>query len=137
AGFAKIIQARAQLLRSGGQTVAPCPHDAPCPMGDGDWCHFAARLARSQTHRSAKQAVLGFEDEKFSYVGVARDLGDRADARVLRHPRVLPGHITLELCTREGLKPVTVTKRHKDAFRRARKTAWGDSVDLAALRPAD
>jgi ribosomal protein RSM22 (predicted rRNA methylase) len=87
AGYAKIVNARTQLLQSGGHAVAPCPHDLPCPLEGADWCHFAVRLARSQVHKSAKHGVLGFEDEKFSYVTVSREPGDRAQARILRHPR--------------------------------------------------
>ena len=34
-------------------------------MKDGNWCHFAKRLERSQIHMAAKDALLGYEDEKF------------------------------------------------------------------------
>src|SRR5262249_9727468 len=67
ASYARLMELRARLIGLGATILAPCPHDAPCPL-EGDWCHFAVRLARSSAHRSAKGARRGFEDEKFSYV---------------------------------------------------------------------
>lgn len=127
AGYARILEARRQLLEAGGFTTAPCPHDGPCPMVDGDWCHFAVRLGRSKFHRVAKGAELGFEDEKFSYVAVSREATPQTDARVLRHPQIGGGRITLELCSPTGLTTSVVTKADRNLFKRARKTAWGDS----------
>ena len=129
-GYARIIAARAQLLSLGGHTVAPCPHDLSCPLAGTDWCHFAVRLPRSQEHRTAKGARLGHEDEKFSYVVVARDEAEPAPARILRHPQVRGGHVRLELCARDGLRTVVVSRRHRDAFRDARKASWGDGLEL-------
>jgi ribosomal protein RSM22 (predicted rRNA methylase) len=126
AGFGRVLRVRDRLVASGGFTTAPCPHDAACPMAGSDWCHFAVRLPRSRTHRAVKQAELGYEDEKFSYVALSRAPTERAPSRVLRHPQIRPGHIRLELCTPTGLRAAIVTRRDRDAFRRARKTAWGD-----------
>ncbi len=61
--------ARSRLIESGRVIVAPCPHQAACPMPPGkDWCHFGARVNRSALHRKVKDADLSYEDEKFSYV---------------------------------------------------------------------
>jgi len=128
-GYARIIQVREHLLGAGAFITAPCPHDTSCPLSGGDWCHFGVRLARSRTHRVAKQGSRGFEDEKFSYVGVSRGVTGSTEARVLRHPQSRPKHIILELCTRTGLRTVGVTKRDPQAFKRARKSAWGDSFE--------
>ncbi|WP_432848287.1 small ribosomal subunit Rsm22 family protein [Amycolatopsis sp. CA-161197] len=136
AGFARIRAAR-DVLRSLGHTVlAPCPHDGECPIKPGeDWCHFAARLPRSGVHRRIKAGTLGFEDEKFSYV-VAAPAGvtaDRADARILRHPRKHKGFVQLDLCTVDGLASgVTVSKRHGPRYRAARDAEWGDAWITAA-----
>jgi ribosomal protein RSM22 (predicted rRNA methylase) len=75
----------------------------------------------------AKQADLGFEDEKFSYAAISRAPTGRAEARVIRRPQVRPGHVVLALCTRDGLETVTVGRSDRERFKRARKTAWGDS----------
>ncbi|MDP8911765.1 MAG: small ribosomal subunit Rsm22 family protein [Actinomycetota bacterium] len=136
-GYANVIEARKTLLALGGTTTAPCPHDAPCPMSGGDWCHFAARLPRSGMHRAAKGVTLGYEDEKFSYAAVSREPTDRVAARILRHPQVRGGHVYLELCTRDGLRTALVTKRDKESFRRARKARWGEAFDDGAGATAD
>ena len=125
-GYRRILDVREQLLGLGGFVAAPCPHDRRCPLGEGDWCHFAVRLPRSSGHRAAKAAQAGFEDEKFAYVVVTREPVERAPARILRHPQVRGGHVRLELCAAEGLRSVVVSKRDRDAFREARKASWGD-----------
>lgn len=51
-------------------------------------------------------------------------------ARVTRHPQTRPGHIRLDLCTRTGIKHVIVTKKYREAFRRARDLRWGSAIDV-------
>jgi ribosomal protein RSM22 (predicted rRNA methylase) len=107
--------------------VAPCPGEGDCPITGSDWCHFAARVERSSLHRRLKQAGLGYEDEKFSYVAVARETVTPADARVVRRPQHHPGLIEISLCTPAGLSTERVTRRDQEAFRRARKADWGSA----------
>ncbi len=126
AGFDRINRARTRLLGAGGFVTAPCPHEGPCPMANSDWCHFAVRLPRSRSHRLLKAAELGYEDEKFSYLAVSRAPTPRAPNRVIRHPISRPGRIQLALCTPAGLETAVVTRRDREAFRRARKVEWGD-----------
>jgi ribosomal protein RSM22 (predicted rRNA methylase) len=128
-GYRRVLEQRAKLLADGAATAAPCPHDLPCPLGEGDWCHFAVRVARTAEHRAAKDAELGHEDEKLSYVALRRDgAAPRVKARILRHPQVRKGHIAFELCTPDGLRRATVSKRDREAFRAARKLSWGDDL---------
>jgi ribosomal protein RSM22 (predicted rRNA methylase) len=127
-GYERILAARDAAIAVGGSTLSPCPHDASCPLPEGDWCHFATRLARSRTHRVAKGAERGFEDEKFAYVVLCRAPHSRPEARVLRRPDQRPGHVVLDLCTATGLERRTVSKKEGDAYRRARKLSWGDAV---------
>jgi len=126
-GFDHILDAREVLIDAGAAIVAPCPHREPCPLPEGDWCHFAARLQRSKQHMRAKAAEVGFEDEKFSYVIAARESRIAPVARILRRPLKRKGHVMLDLCTRSGLKRVTVSKKHGTAYSRARKAKWGDA----------
>jgi ribosomal protein RSM22 (predicted rRNA methylase) len=128
AGFRRTLAARAAVIAAGGSTLAPCPHDAPCPLPDDDWCHFSVRLPRSRTHRLAKDAERGFEDEKFSYAVLCRATHDRPEARLIRRPDVRPGHIVLDLCTPSGLERRTVSRRDGVDYRRARKAGWGDTL---------
>jgi ribosomal protein RSM22 (predicted rRNA methylase) len=128
AGFAHILRGRQHLLRAGATIVAPCPHMQPCPLASNDWCHFAQRLTRSRLHRQAKQADMQFEDEKFSYVAVARSPGLPIAGRVIRHPQIREGHIHLELCAPDGLKSTTVSRKDRAAMRQARALNWGDAL---------
>lgn len=127
-GYGRVLAARAVVIAAGGSTLAPCPHDAPCPLPEDDWCHFSVRLPRSRTHRLAKAAERGFEDEKFAYAVLCRAPHPSAMARVLRRPDLRPGHVVLDLCTPAGLERRTVSKREGDAYRRARKLGWGDAL---------
>ena len=128
AGYERVLGVRAAVIAAGGSTLAPCPHDAPCPLPEGDWCHFATRLARSRTHRLAKGAERGFEDEKFAYAVLTRSSHPTDAARVIRRPDLRPGHVVLDLCTTDGLERRTVSKRDGIEYRKARKVAWGDTL---------
>jgi ribosomal protein RSM22 (predicted rRNA methylase) len=128
-GFELIRAVRDRLLAAGARMIAPCPAESACPMAAPDWCHFAARVERSSLHRRVKGGELGYEDEKFSYVALAREPVPLTAARIVRHPQHHPGLIVLEECTPQGLRTVRVTRRDKDAFRAARHTAWGQAID--------
>jgi ribosomal protein RSM22 (predicted rRNA methylase) len=128
-GFENILEVRSELIRQKAHLAAPCPHGRECPLKQiaGEWCHFAQRIDRTSLHRRMKSAELGYEDEKFSYASFSRDEAQAAAARILRHPWHGKGHIRLELCARDGLQQLTVTRANKAAFRAARKARWGES----------
>ena len=125
--FTVIRKVREDLLSAGAHMVAPCPMSEACPLPESDWCHFAARVERSSLHRRVKGGELGHEDEKFSYIAVAREPVDIASARIIRHPRHHPGLIEIETCTNTGLHSERIAKRDRDRFRAARKASWGDA----------
>ncbi|MBI2505317.1 MAG: methyltransferase domain-containing protein [Candidatus Latescibacteria bacterium] len=125
-GFALIRRLRDELIATGAHLIAPCPHQEECPLPAGDWCHFSQRLERSRLHQRLKEGALGYEDEKFSYVAVARHLLQPAPARILRHPLRHAGHAELQLCTPTGLQTLTVTRSDKERWKEARKAEWGD-----------
>ncbi len=133
-GFARIHAARASLLALGAHLLAPCPHEQACPMRPGlgrDWCHFAVRVPRTRRHRQLKGGVLGYEDEKFACLVVSREpVGSRAPARIVRHPRIDTGRVTLELCGPDGLARQSITRRDS-RYRDARKAEWGDAWRIA------
>jgi ribosomal protein RSM22 (predicted rRNA methylase) len=128
----RIRALRAHLVAQGAHVVCPCPHDAACPIVAPDWCHFSQRLNRSRDHRQVKGASLPFEDEKFSYVVLARDAPVRIDARVLAHPAVTKGAVTAKLCLAEGIVTETTARRDRAAYRLRKTWRWGDAV----TRPA-
>jgi ribosomal protein RSM22 (predicted rRNA methylase) len=125
-GFAAIAAMRTALLERGAAMLAPCPGSGPCPIEAPDWCHFAARVERSSLHRRLKDAGLNYEDEKFSYVAVARRAVELPAARILRRPEHHPGLIRIVQCTPAGIQSRNVTRRDPAAFRQARHAAWGD-----------
>jgi ribosomal protein RSM22 (predicted rRNA methylase) len=134
AGFARIRDLRARLIAAGAHVAAPCPHDAACPIVPPDWCHFARRLARSRSHQRTKGAALAYEDEKFSYVALAREPltrgpGQRGDARVLAHPRVSKAGIAAKLCTVDGIITETTSRRDRARHKARTRWRWGDAVD--------
>lgn len=133
-GWAVIRFARETLRAVGAVIIAPCPHQNPCPLPADDWCHFAQRLTRERLQRLVKGAELGYEDEKFSYVAVARRPGSPIGARVIRHPVVRPGRIELTLCARDGLDRRTIARSAGAAWRIARDLRWGDAIPLELLR---
>lgn len=128
AGYRRVLEARASVIGAGGLTVAPCPHDLPCPLPEDDWCHFAVRLPRSKLHRRAKGVELGYEDEKFSYAVLSREAVPKAPARIIRQPQVRSGHVNLVTSEPDGIHQRTVSRREGDRFKEAKGAAWGDSL---------
>jgi len=129
--YQRLMQVRAALFAAGAEIAAPCPQEGPCPLPADDWCHFSVRLPRSKAHRQAKGGVLGYEDEKFSYLIVARPgLAARpTSARVIRSPIVKKFEVELALCATDGLEARSVPKREPAAFKAAKKLDWGDTLD--------
>jgi len=127
-GFANIRSIRHEITKAGAHLAAPCPHANECPLAGAEWCHFSERLERSSEHRSAKGAELGYEDEKYSYLIFAREPVAPAAARILRHPRRHSGHIDFELCTPEGLKRETISRKQGERYRTGKKAEWGETL---------
>ena len=127
--YQRLMAVRAHLIGRGGAVLAPCPHERECPLVEPDWCHFSVRLARSRDHMRMKGGSLGYEDEKFSYLVVARPgIGTRAVARVIKRPEENKFSVTLPLCAEPGLERRVVPSRDRPAFKAARKLDWGDAV---------
>ena len=127
AGYRRVLEARASVIEAGGFTVAPCPHDLPCPLPDDDWCHFAVRLPRSKLHRRAKGVELGYEDEKFTYAVLSREPVAKARARIIRQPQVRSGHVNLVTSEPDGIHQRTVSRKQRASYRSAKGAAWGDA----------
>ena len=129
-GYQRILAARHQLLDAGWSLLGPCPHELACPLADGDWCHFAARVSRSSEHRRLKGAELSYEDEKFSWVAASAPgvVEPRASSgRVLRHPLKRKGFVEFQVCRPGGTAGrEVISKKPGDRYRAARDTDWGD-----------
>lgn len=127
-GFERIRLYRELFLSINGHIIAPCPHHQRCPMEGGNWCHFKERLERSRLHRLLKEGDLGYEDEKYSYLMISKQLKNQGGKRILRHPQKRRGHISFELCTENGLEKAIVSKKEGKKFKEAKELDWGDLV---------
>ncbi len=134
-GFGHLLNARNLLLKLGAHSVAPCSHNAPCPLApafkDGkDWCHFSVRIPRGKYHRRAKDGVLPYEDEKYAYLVVSPQPVPLPKDRVIKAPIRKTGHVILDLCTEKGSKERTIiSKSDGKTYTKARDSEWGDEWD--------
>lgn len=124
----QLMRLRRELVAQGAQIVAPCPHAGECPVAGDDWCHFTCRVARSRLHKALKTGDAPYEDEKFTYLALSKVPVEPARGRVVRHPQIEPGRITLRICAREGIGDITVRKKDGALFKWARKCACGDEL---------
>jgi ribosomal protein RSM22 (predicted rRNA methylase) len=136
-GYARILAMRDQLIAEGAHVAAPCPHDRACPLMPPDWCHFTQRLQRSRAHKQLKSAELPYEDEKFIYVALTRDLPLQRPARVLAQPAINKVAVTAKLCTPNGISHEIAAHRDKAKYQAFRKLDWGDAMFGRDEKPAE
>ena len=131
-GYAIVLRMRDALLKAGAHMVAPCPHSAECPLlGTPAWCHFSARVERSKLHRSLKDgAVLGYEDEKFSYVAMSREKAALPGHRVIGYPAGAK-IVQLQLCNQDGTASTAQIAKSNPQYKLCRKLEWGDAIEDA------
>lgn len=126
--YARLMAVRSRLMAQGASILAPCPHQAPCPLPANDWCHFSVRLPRRRTHRLVKAVDASFEDEKFAYLAVGRLKGSAASARIIAPPRVGKAGISIKLCADKAFRETFIPKRDKARYEKIRKKDWGDAL---------
>lgn len=128
-GFANLAAVRAHLAGRGAHVAAPCPVGTEaCPMEKDDWCHFTVRVQRTKLHKQLKGGDAPFEDEKFCFLALTKEAPESVcTARVLRHPQIAPGRITLSLCEGGEVRNRVVTKKDP-LWKRARKIGAGDAI---------
>ncbi len=129
-GYRILMVARRKLLALGAHIAAPCTHESPCPVERGDWCAFSCRVSRSKLQMRLKGGELPYEDEKFCFLAVTREESSQDGFRLLRHPQIAPGRISLTLCGDEGIIQKTVSKKDGTLFKEARKASAGDLLNL-------
>jgi len=137
AGTQCMLALRRRLIAQGGHVMAPCPHDAECPLAPPDWCHFTQRLPRSRAHKHLKGADLPYEDEKFTYVALSRTPVNLRRTRVLAQPDVGKVAARAKLCTDRGVVMSEAPRRDKPAYARLRKLNWGDALFDSENTPAE
>jgi ribosomal protein RSM22 (predicted rRNA methylase) len=129
-GYRNLKKIREHFLNKGAKIVAPCPHESQCPIKEDDWCHFTCRIQRSKIHRQLKEGELPYEDEKFAYLAISREKCRNAKARILRHPIIGKGNISLDICSSEGIEKVRISKKDGELYKIARKAQCGDEIPI-------
>lgn len=140
-GFRNIKRIRETLILKGAKILAPCIHNKKCYKTEEDWCHFSCRVGRTSIHKDLKGADASYEDEKFSYLVVEKEdkytnsmskkdkcICKNHCGRILRHPQVRKGHTIMEICTAEGIKNITISKRDKEIYKASKKLKQGDKI---------
>lgn len=126
-GYRNIMKAKEILINNEAKIIAPCMSEK-CKLSKEDWCNFSCRVQRSKIHKETKGGEAPYEDEKYMYIAVGKEKVANNKSRVIRHPLIYSGYVKLKLCTREGIKEETVTKKDKEKFRIARKIKNGELI---------
>ena len=79
-------------------------------------------------HKLLKSADLPYEDEKFSYIAISKEKYDNSGIRILRHPMIEKGKITLKVCHNGEIEDMIVTKKDKELFKMVKKKKCGDMI---------
>ena len=126
-GFKNIKQIQEIALEKGTNIIAPCTHQGMCKLPEDDWCHSTVRVERSKIQKILKSGDAPYEDEKFSYIAISKEKFETAQSRILRHPIIETGKITLKLCTNGNIEEKIITKKDKEQFKMAKKKKCGES----------
>lgn len=106
--------------------IAPCVSQGQCKLSESDWCHATCRVQRTKIHKILKDGDAPYEDEKFSYIAISKEKIETPEARILRHPIIKSGFVNMDVCTKEGIKNITISKKHKEKYKQAKKKNCGD-----------
>ena len=127
-GFKNIKEVQKIAIENGLHIIAPCTFQGICPLPDDDWCHSIVRMERTKVHKVLKNADLPYEDEKFSYIAISKENYNNTGIRILRHPMIKKGKITLKVCHNGKIEDMIVTKKDKELFKIVKKKKCGDLI---------
>lgn len=128
-GSANLLMAREELIKIGAHIIAPCPHENRCKLSSEEWCHFSCRIPRTKLHRMIKKGEVPYEDEKFTYIAVCKgEEPSRVKMRILRHPKIAKGRVSVNLCTQNEIENRDIYKKEGEIYKQIRKSSWGDGI---------
>lgn len=127
-GFENIRKIRNYAYDKGYSIIAPCTgFCGRCDIQADDWCASSVRVQRTKIHKYLKDAEIGYEDEKFSYVAIAKERIDYHKVkRILRHPKIENGRILVKTCCLGEIKEEIITKKNKEEYKMIKKKNVGD-----------
>ena len=89
---------------------------------------FRSAFGALEPAPALKEAKLGYEDEKYSYLAVSANRPCMPVARLVRSPRLHKGHVRLRLCEAGGLTERVISRRDGEVYKRARQVRWGERL---------
>ena len=130
-GFYNVKMLRDYLYEKGYEIIAPCTgFNGRCDIKEDDWCASSVRVQRTKVHKYLKDADVGFEDEKFSYIAINVSKNklniEKNFKRILRHPKIQNGRIEVKTCMQGEIKEEVITKKNKEDFKALKKKKIGD-----------
>lgn len=127
-GFRNIKEIRDYAYNKGYSIIVPCVgFCGRCDIPQNDWCASSVRVQRTKIHKYLKEAEVGYEDEKFSYIAISKEKINFKDVRrILRHPKVENGRILIKTCKAGEIKEEIITKKNKEEFKILKKKNVGD-----------
>lgn len=127
-GFENIKEIRDYAYSKGYSIIAPCTgFCGRCDIPENDWCASSVRVQRTRIHKYLKDAEVGYEDEKFSYIAISKNKIEKiSKRRILRHPKIENGRILVKTCTMGEIKEEIITKKNKEEFKNLKKKNVGD-----------
>ena len=130
-GFENVKRIREYAFEKGYEIIAPCTgFNGRCDIPENDWCASSVRVQRTKIHKYLKDAEIGFEDEKFSYIAISTSKQklniDKNLKRILRHPKIQNGGIEVKTCMQGEIKEELITKKNKEEFKLLKKKNVGD-----------
>jgi ribosomal protein RSM22 (predicted rRNA methylase) len=128
--YKELMQIKNYLKSKGAYIISPCACD-DCPLVD-DYCNFTVRVERSKLQKIAKNGESPFEDEKFFYLAFSKSQVNNRNSRVIRHPIFRKKVVDLTLCTKLGIKKLSITKSNK-YYKIVRDLNTNDTIDYEKI----
>lgn len=124
--YENMMKIKKLVQEKGYFVIAPCLSEK-CGLKN-DYCQFFARVERSSLMRQAKSGELSYEDEKYFYLLISKEMNENCVKRVIRRPIIKQNNIELSFCTKTGISREIFTKKNKELFKIAKKSKINDCL---------